>query len=804
MKDYESGRNSLDKIIKEQYDSSGNKIVVNFNEAETRFHIIDSILTEALGWSKSEITVEKHLEIGYSDYEMGKPPLLLVEAKRESNHFTLPVGFNKQTTKIETLLSLSKNIEDAILQAINYCQKRGIPYGAICNGNQIISFVASRQDGTPPIKGKALIFFSLEDMYERFIQFWDSLSPLGIKKDTLSRVLSAQVLPPPPEKLSSSIINYPGFKNRNPIATELKVLGGLFLEDIAYFTGFEEEFLAETHCKSGALSQYALVSKEILQARYKTIFEKESKISATTAVSKKGVAPELTQDIIIAGLRRRPILLVGDIGVGKSMFIQHLIRVDAKEELKRAIVLYIDFGSKPALVEDLRPYVVGEISRQLVEKFDIDIEERNFVRGVYHGKLRRFGKGINKDIKKIDINAFRIKEIEYLNTLLKNTEEHLKSCLEHVCKAQNRNVVLFLDNVDQRAPKFQEEVFLIAQALAEHWSLTAFVSLRPDTFSQSRATGSLSAYQPRVFTIDSPRVDQVLYKRILFAKNLLEKQGNLPWLPSGFTVHSDNLLNYMKMLLFAFENQRDIIEFIDNMSCGNIRKALEFVGSFIGSGHVDSKKILEAMEKTDNYYLPLHEFLRAVIYGDNEYYFPSKAPIMNIFDISSSDSKEHFLAPLILSFVQKFGQIGSSEGYVNQIDIFNFAQELGYHPTQIRHIITTCLEKQLLATPTGLRGETFSRYRITTAGAYTYKKLIFNFAYIDAVIIDTPIIDFPKKRLIIDEHSIQHRLDRALLFLEYLVAKWTLIPEKASKTFDFLKGVSYAKESINSIKCKIN
>ena len=123
----------------------------------------------------------------------------------------------------------------------------------------------------------------------------------------------------------------------------------------------EDDFLQQTYCTSGALSQYALVSKELLQARYATVFENDGSVSASPAANKKGVSPELTQDVVAASLSRRPILLVGDVGVGKSIFIRYLIKVAAKEPLERALVLYIDFGTKPALASDLRSYVVQEI-----------------------------------------------------------------------------------------------------------------------------------------------------------------------------------------------------------------------------------------------------------------------------------------------------------------------------------------------------------------------------------------------------------------------------------------------------------
>src|SRR5205085_1805161 len=346
-----------------------------------------------------------------------------------------------------------------------------------------------------------------------------------------------------------------------------------------------------------------------------------------------------------------------------------------------------------------------------------------------------------------------------LERLQSSTEEHLKACLTHAVKGQQRQVVLFLDNVDQRPPQFQEDVFLIAQAFADQWPLTAFVSLRPATFAQSRAKGSLAAYQPRVFTIDTPRVDLVITRRLMFAKKQLETHGRLATMPEGLTFQSGNLNLYLDMLFRAFENEKSIIEFVDNMSADNIRRALDFIASFVGSGHVDSQKILKAEEtQADGYTLPLHEFLRAVAHGDAEYYDPSKSPLINAYDISSRDGREHFLVGLLIAFIERLGQVGGAEGYVTREEVYQFAQGFGFQASQVRSALNRLLEKRLIATPTSLTGDDYSRIRVTTVGAYTTKKLMFMFTYLDAIIVDTPIVD-PDVRAQV--HDVE-RLKRAL------------------------------------------
>ncbi len=276
----------------------------------------------------------------------------------------------------------------------------------------------------------------------------------------------------------------------------------MFIEDVVQAPQLEDDFLRECYCLSGALSQYALISKQILQSRYSTLFEKELEVpELEPAQTKRGLSDDFTTDVLAASLKRRAIILLGDVGVGKTIFIRHLMRVSARDVFERALPLYVDFGKEPALAEDLEDFVLRRCADQLLKDHRIDIEENNFVRGVYHSELTRFRKGIFGTLAQTNPAAYGEKEIEFLREKLQNKAAHLRACLNHISKGHLRQIVIFLDNVDQRPIEFQDRVFLIGQSLAETWPATVFIFLRPDTFFESKTKGSLAAYQPRVFTI---------------------------------------------------------------------------------------------------------------------------------------------------------------------------------------------------------------------------------------------------------------------------------------------------------------
>jgi hypothetical protein len=767
--DFEQGRSEMDRLIKW---AASNYVGLQRNEADTRLHLIDKLLFDCLGWAREDCHTEEHFEGKYTDYSFLTPRRLVVEAKREGIYFELPAGFGRRVCKISTMAESDRGVDAAIRQAASYCQERSIPFGAICNGHQIVAILGSRLDGIPAMTGECLVFSSLEDMYADFRVLWDNLSRPAVLAYNLHATLGAESVQPPPEKLASRIADYPGIKNRNPFQTELKILGDLFIEDVVRAPELEQDFLEKCYCPSGALSQYSLISKQILQARYSILFEKELGGAALEPVhTKAGLADAFGSDVLAASLKRRAIVLLGDVGVGKSIFIRHLIKVAAREVFQNALSLYVDFGKEPALAEDLESFVLRRCAAQLASDHNIDIEENGFVRGVYHGELGRFSKGIYGQFVESNPEFYLQKEIEFLENKLADRAAHLRSSLEHISKARKRQIVVFLDNTDQRPTDFQDRVFLIGQSLAETWPVTVFISLRPETFYSSRMKGALAAYQPRVFTISPPRIDLVIAARLQFVLDQVRETGKFSGLPSGLSLQSESLMRYIEVLITSFQRSRELVEFIDNLSGGNTRRALDFLVSFVGSGHVNAEKILEIFETQGHYTIPVHEFMRAVIFGDFEHYDPSASPVGNLFDISLPNGREHFLVPNLLAFVERAGAAAASEGWVDPDKVHQFCQSLGFLPSQIEFAIRRSVRKGLLETTPKFSEGPSAAYRITSVGSYTYKELATQFSYLDAMVVDTPIVDREARSMIGDSRFIADRANRALVFLEYLDAQ---------------------------------
>jgi hypothetical protein len=761
------------------------------NEATTRLQLIDRLIFDCLGWSREEALLEDHEDGEYADYVLDRAVrLLVVEAKREGAWFELPTHLAR-VTRLDALYALRGGVAAALDQVEQYAQRRGSPFAVICNGHQLVAFVASRQDGVAPRSGRALVFDSPKELVDGFHDLWETLTPHGTATRRLTRRLNAAVATAPP-KLSEHIRDYPGRAKAGELIYTLSTLNVLFLPAFVRDDEHEEEFLRECYCPPSAYSQLAILNRSVLRTRYSTALGEELRVGLEQAQTKEGLNPALVDEVAVTAAGREPLVLLGGVGVGKTMFLRRLLRVDAKELAENAVVLYVDLG-RSAVLEDLRSYIAGSFRNQLYERYDVDIDAGGFVRGTYHDEVRRFTKGVNAELKELDPNEFKRREIDHLTALTAHPEDHLRRSLEHLVKLRAQQVIVVLDNIDQRGREEQDQVFLIAETMAKGWPCTVFVTLRPDTFNASRVHGALSGYQPRAFTIDAPRVDRVVVERLKFGERHYDREGRLPlWL--GWTADSADVRAYLKILLKSFSRHEKLQSTLVNLAGANARRGLELVSEFVQSPHADPAALLQRNKGPDDYLVPHHVFLRAVLLGDARYYHPQRSRIPNLFDISASDVREHFLLPCLLGVLRRASEQQDSEGYVAVDEVFGSFQNAGFDPDQINFALRRGRDGALYEPlpPDGdLRG-----LRLTTVGAYAHQLLAAEFQYIDVVVVDTPVADPAVRSELADVHSVRQRMERAETFLRYLDTAWEASDLGALGLFDWPRCASAVRVEI--------
>lgn len=784
----------------------------DFNEAQTRFHVIDRVLFECLGWCReTEVEIENSENQKFTDYELGKPNrLAILEAKREGIQFEIPAGTAKRlVTDLRSITRVSGEAEKAITQVQAYCSQRGTPVAIVSNGKQFIAFLGSRLDGVNVLDGKALVFDSLQCLKDNFDRAWQMLSAEGIKEKRINRFLTTGE-EQPPSKLSSRLAHYPKARYPSDIQSTLRYLSDLFLQDAMQSLEIEYKFFEECYCESGALSQYALLSKNILEARYASLFN-ESEPHPHLARVKSKKKDNFTPEILAEAISKRPIVLLGDVGVGKTSFIKNLMYNSAHEEFKTALYIYIDLGSKAALTDDLRAFVLNEIERQLNDKYQVDPYEYGLIQGVYAAEISRFSRSIWGGKKDSDPDLYQTKLIEKLEELSAEKDQHLKRTIGYYAKTTKKQIIVCLDNADQRDFEVQQSSFVISQELAQDWDATVFVSVRPQTFFRSKRSGALNAYPNKVFTISPPRIDKVIEKRLLFALSMAE--GTMTGDANhGFTVNAESLALFLRALLSSLRDNSDLLEFLSNITGGNIRAAIEFVTGFIGSPGVDAEKIINTMAEAGRYRIPLHEFTKQALLGEYSHYNSNTSIAMNVFDVFHSDTNEHFLSSTMLAFLDLDGKHRDNDGFCLTNYLFLEMQNIGFTSEQIEKNLRRATNKKLIEASQrvtfeedvngALIGDMPSSFRITSSGAYHLHRWIGQFAYLDAMVFDTPILNTVDRESLLgnlESLAIDVRYERTLEFKNYLLECWKKFSQ-APSYFDFEERLEEGSETFLRVR----
>lgn len=756
-----------------------------WNEADTRHHFIDVLIHDVLGWDRTVTHLERHEGGEYSDYELGNPPEVVIEAKRAGVSFEIPhEGAASTVRSLRSLTSMSREFKAAFEQAVSYCSRRGIQIGVVSTSSQVIAFLGVRTDGIPVLEGKCLVFGDHVALKENFPRLWQALSPAAVQQRALLKELTSIAPSGVPAKLSNYIAGYPSFRYPSDSQQSLRMLSDLLIEDAPNTPEYRKRFLEECYCESGALARDALLGKNILAARYAAMFPPEEQSPSLKGIKKDSSDKfGISQEVVAEALGRRPIVIIGDVGVGKTSFIRNLIYVRAADEMKNAIFIYIDLGSQANLGQDIHEFLIEEIERQLLENHDVDLFEDAFVRGVYHGDLKRFEKGIYGRLKDSAPEKFIEKQIELLEELTKNRVQHLQKCIQHLSRGRHKQVVISIDNADQRELRDQQRAFLAAQEFASVWQALVLVSIRPRTYFASKSAGSISAYPQRILTISPPRVDLVLEKRLKFSLDLAEGRLPLDRL-DGISIRLDSIALFLRALIYSLKSSKELGEFMSNITGGNIREVLELIKGVIGSPNVDSDKIIAIMESDGEYIIPLHEFSKAALLGEYSHYDSKSSLALNLFDIRYPDKREHFLSLILIAYLVSDAPSKSTEGFVPTRDICAELGRFGFVVDQVEHTLRKLTNKKLIETTErvtfdeglqGLVGDMPIAFRATTIGSYHCNRWAPTFPYMDAMLFDTPILDPSVREAIskrIDSFDISERLYRTEIFDEYLLRCW--------------------------------
>lgn len=757
------------------------------NEATTRLRAIDTMLFEVLRWDKALTETERFVRAeGYADYVFGDEPnfILVLEAKREGASFVLsddvpadrPVPFN-------LLARESPAAADALRQAAGYAVQLGATYVAVCNGHQWIlglTFVA----GKPMDSRSVLVFGGHEKIKENFRFFWQAFSPLALQVFGPTESLLESLFDPPPAKLSARITNYPEPADRNLLRNELSATIEPAWAKVTQ-SDKESEFLLRCYINPEGKADDFDLAQRLLQDHQR---DEIGMLPDAASHPSSSVTTLLADDTLVA---HKPVVVLGRVGHGKSIFLQYLRNVAAKSELSNYIQIDIDFLDRPDNADEVPNYVYAEIDQQLHDKFNIDIQSDRFARSVLNRQLERFRETSRAKLFGKDPDRWAIAETEYLEELQHDRHTYFAHAFRHLKRGQRKSLALFFDNLDRQKDDIQEAAFLRASAIARDWEGIVFICLRPGTFQRSRAIGVLDAVAPRMITVGAPVTAVMLRRRFIYATDLMKDAIRLTRLADnseegkiGTLEELEKALKFFEVWETSFSRNKELSELFASVSNGNARAILHHVQQVMRSGHLNTEKILNIVAQQGTYIIAKFEALRALLFGDHKQYDPNSSPFINLFDIEHSNPCEHFSRLLILDYFSRAAVGDRAYGFRHRGDVQASLQSVGFSPSHIAHGLRAlydhkCVEGRVFDAKFESAGDEF---RLTNLGRYHVADLVRTFTYVDAVVVDTPVLDDEVRRTISHTEDLGGRLLRARNFLRYLnMSAEDLLDKKARR-----------------------
>jgi Cdc6-like AAA superfamily ATPase len=308
------------------------------------------------------------------------------------------------------------------------------------------------------LEGECYVFNGFDSYLTNFSLLWSLMSPEGISENHALRSLSRHRTPKIPPRASTGISEPMKYRYRSGFQDYLRSLASLLLEEIEENPALKSSFYDECYVPIDSNNRNLVLSRRIIASRYRR-------------VSGDGIAPvplETVADLDPTGtlqisdpnlslaISARPIVVIGDVGVGKTSFFENLFEHLDNSDKANTYFIHLNLGIKANLSNDIKDFVLTEIPATLKTRYEINIESEAFVNAIYHSALRDFDRSVKGALKHIDEVAYAKERIAFLGEKVSRKSDHLQASLGHLAHGREKQIILVLDNADQRTFDIQQ------------------------------------------------------------------------------------------------------------------------------------------------------------------------------------------------------------------------------------------------------------------------------------------------------------------------------------------------------------
>lgn len=761
---------------------------LDISESDTRSKLIDRMLISVLGWDEKDIIREGRVDKGYFDYKVSIAGLtFIIEAKRQFAEFTLP-NDTRRKCKLDTVYQENKEVFKQIRDYLSDC---GCDVGIITNGKQYIIAKFINTNGISWKQNKCIVYRSLQEIEENFVEFWNTLS-----KESIILNKGIKQLYDIEESFYKTILSSISEKDneivRNDLSAKIAPLIDKALGDIYSANEDEDdtEFIKKCYVENkeviknkrelhGLFCDNPPELEEVSKARNIDSIGKQIDNEIGKYPSEKATSPT-----------PKPIIVIGSRGAGKTTFLKFLLNNNLPET---------NSLNTPYLFVNMMKYYAGNdvidfnlIYDDLLQQFDekypsFKINSLKVLKRIYVTEISRNNIGIWKYYLENEETEYNKKLSDFLNQKTTNKQEHFKALNLYLTREIHKRILIVFDNADQLSDQIQEQVYLNACALNKQAKFGVIISLREGYYYNWRNRPPFNAFDSNAFHIAAPNYGEVLQKRLnyIIEKVKFSKSNILEGCigDKNFKLSENEIEEFfvgVNSSLFGTENA-PILDFITQMSFPNVREGLRLFKTFLVSGYTDvSEYILRVVYNQGNHTItiPIHEFVKTIGLENKVYYNHTSSQIKNLFYPISPNS-DCFIKYYILRALDERlsfeGNINKFKYYSELVGEFN---EYGYKKEIVNQEVEELLKENLVETDKKLSDISWNKLpeedfsiTITARGHYYINNLINSFYYFELVLQDTPIANREQFEKIKEEFPIPERNGKKDMKVRYKIVK---------------------------------
>ncbi|GHC41725.1 hypothetical protein [Roseibacillus persicicus] len=719
------------------------------NEADTRHQIIDCILHEVWSWPKSNTKCEEHVKTGYADYILSDSkgnPIIVVEAKKEGNHFKLPRAIASKPSDFQTakigVLSSVKEIKEAVAQVAGYCLQIGCELAAITNGHSFVIFKAFTR-GSKLEDSLALVIPSLDCLHQSFTELDDMLSYLPLSKSgNLERLLSKKGKGPTELFYpKNSIPHYDNPLNKNDFAKFTEPLAKVFFQDIS---PTDKELMEKCYVYSTGSEVVEHELKKDIKDSITPFFEQDGGKEIQKLRDGSYLTARIAQSI--QHNTNDVVILYGGKGAGKSTFLRRLFYFEQPTEFRMyAFPVIVDFLQAPQTATGIARYAWD----QLIKSLDQDNILESPIEELAKLFKDRLDVSASQELAAFDGKDFEVKRNELL-CKWKEDDKYVSKCLIDYWKEKDKCLVVAFDNTDQLSPQLQDTCFLLAQNFSQTLGSTIIISMREERYCRARTNGVLDAYHNSGFHLSSPNLTMVFEKRLKFLISQLwkHKKGDKKLkIPDDAPL--DDIIKFFNQCLRQFKNSSNPLRvFLARCAHDNVRQALLFFRQFTTSGYTHARDLINNPHWT----VSDHQVIKPMMVPERHNYNENKSLIPNVIQYRNAANGSYFTGMRLLALLKK--DLKTTPDRTSFRDVVSicddFESKFGMR-SDVEQSLDVFLRNGLIESNNRL--DTYKvefennegnkdlvyadEVRLTSFGSYLYEFMSVAFAYLDLVSLDT-------------------------------------------------------------------